>query len=316
MKRSLSSPTQRPFLLLAVAIVLLAAADAGRGRFLSQATLLSVLQQFATLGPFALALGLSMIIREFDISIAGMLSLSGCVAVLAGQQHGAAGIGAALALGAIGGLANGLLIVRLRLSSVGVTLGSLLTLGGLAYVITGNEVIGFGNAAATAAVNATVLGVFTLRSLLALAAFALAAVLMQATRWGRDVVAVGSDRRAARVAGVRVPALVVAVFAVSGMLTALAGGLLSYSLAAASPIALAQVLIPAAAAAIMGGVSLAGGRGTPLGIAGGVLLLCVLRSGLNAIAAPPYVQDLVTGGVLLAVALMDAPDLRLRRAQA
>ena len=102
------------------------------------------------------------------------------------------------------------------------------------------------------------------------------------------------------------------MFALSGVLTALAGGLLSYSLAAASPVALVDALVPATAAAIIGGVSLSGGRGTPIGIAGGVLVLGVLRSGLTAIGVPPFVHDIVTGGVLLAVALLDAPELQRR----
>jgi ribose/xylose/arabinose/galactoside ABC-type transport system permease subunit len=114
------------------------------------------------------------------------------------------------------------------------------------------------------------------------------------------------------VAGVLVDHIIIGVFAVSGMLTALAGALLSYSLAAASPVALADTLIPAAAAAIIGGVSLAGGKGTPAGIAGGVLVLAALRSGLTAIGVPPYVHDIVTGGVLLAVALLDAEGLERR----
>ena len=65
-------------------------------------------------------------------------------------------------------------------------------------------------------------------------------------------------------------------------------------------------------AAIIGGVSLAGGKGTPIGIAGGVLVLAVLRSGLTAIGVPPFAHDIVTGGVLLAVALLDAGDLQRR----
>ena len=66
------------------------------------------------------------------------------------------------------------------------------------------------------------------------------------------------------------------------------------------------------AAAIIGGVSLAGGKGTPLGIAGGVLVLCILRASMSSIGLPPYVQDIATGGVLVVVALMDAEDLRRR----
>jgi ribose/xylose/arabinose/galactoside ABC-type transport system permease subunit len=85
--------------------------------------------------------------------------------------------------------------------------------------------------------------------------------------------------------------------------------LLSYSLAAASGEALTDALVPATAAAIIGGVSLMGGKGTPIGMIGGVLVLCLLRAGLNAVGTPPAVQDIVTGGVLFLVAIADAVDL-------
>jgi len=159
------------------------------------------------------------------------------------------------------------------------------------------------------AVNHPVLGVLSLRSLVALAAFLAAAFFMARTRVGRDVYATGSDRRAAMVAGVRTSVILPAVFACSGMLAALAGALLSYSLAAASGVALTDALVPATASAIIGGVSLTGGKGTPIGIVGGVLVLGLLNAGLNAIGTPPAVQDVVTGGVLFIVAVADAVDL-------
>ena len=132
---------------------------------------------------------------------------------------------------------------------------------------------------------------------------------MAHTRLGRDIIAMGSDRRADMIAGVDTDHLLVGVFVVSGMLTALSGALLSYSLAAASPSGLSDVLVPAAAAAILGGVSLGGGTGRPLGIAAGVLILCLLRSGLNALGVSPYVHDIGTGTALFAVAILDAPAL-------
>ena len=214
--------------------------------------------------------------------------------------------------GAAAGLLQGGIMVGLGLSSVGVTLGGLLTLGGLTYVLTENTTISYPRMDVALLVNDPVLGVLSLRSIVAIAAFIVAGFVMARTRIGRDVVATGSDRRAALIAGVRVDRILIGVFAVSGVLTALAGSLLSYSLAAASPVALADTLIPAAAAAIIGGVSLAGGKGTPAGIAGGVLVLAVLRSGLTAIGVPPFMHDVVTGGVLLAVALLDAGDLERR----
>jgi ribose/xylose/arabinose/galactoside ABC-type transport system permease subunit len=96
------------------------------------------------------------------------------------------------------------------------------------------------------------------------------------------------------------------------MVSALGGVLLGYSLAAASPVALADVLAPAVASAIIGGISVAGGRGHPLGIAAGVLTLSILRSGLSAIGVLPHVQDIITGGILLSIAVLDAPDLERR----
>jgi ribose/xylose/arabinose/galactoside ABC-type transport system permease subunit len=305
-------PSARPFILLAGIVAVLALLDAGQGRFLNVATAFSVLQQFATIGPMALALGLSMIVREFDLSVGGMLSLAGCLAILAGVDAPLVGVLVAVLAGGASGLLQGLIMVGLRLDSVGVTLGGLLTLGGLTYVLTGNATIGYERMDVAMLVSKPLLGIFSIRNLVAIAAFAIAAVLMAWTRVGRDVVATGSDRRAARIAGVGVDHILIGVFVVSGMLTGLSGALLSYSLGAASPVALADALVPAAAAAIIGGVSLSGGKGTPLGIAGGVLVLAVLRSGLTAIGVPPFVHDIVTGGVLLAVALLDADDLQRR----
>jgi ribose/xylose/arabinose/galactoside ABC-type transport system permease subunit len=309
---ALSSPSVRPFLLLAAIVLAFALVDFGHGRFLNRATAFSVLQQFATIGPVALGLGLTMIAREFDLSVGSMMSLAGCIAVMLGADHPLIGVAAAMLVGAISGVCQGAIMVGLRLSSVGVTLGGLLTVGGIAYVLTGNATIGYPRMDIAMLVNEPMLGVFSLRNVVAIALYIVAAFLFFWTRIGRDVTAVGSNPRAALVAGVAVDRLVIAVFAVSGILTALAGALLRYSLAAASPVALVDTLVPATAAAIIGGVSLAGGRGTPVGIAGGVLVLCVLRSGLTAIGVPPFVHDIVTGAVLLSVALIDAPELQRR----
>jgi ribose transport system permease protein len=238
-----------------------------------------------------------------------MLSLSGCIAVLTGATYPELGVALAVLFGLIWGSFQGIVMVWLRLGSIGVTLGGLLTLGGLAYVVTGNLSISYPRMDVALAVNNPVLQIFSLRSLIALAAFFIAAFFMARTRAGRDVYATGSDRRAAMVAGIRTNAIIPAVFACSGMLAALGGALLSYSLAAASGVALTDALVPATAAAIIGGVSLTGGKGTPIGIIGGVLVLCLLSAGLNAVGTPPAVQDIVTGGVLFVVAIADAIDL-------
>lgn len=308
----LADPSVRPFLLLAGIVIVLGIADGDRGRVLSVNTAYSVLQQFATIGPVALALGLSMMVQEFDLSVGGMLSLAGCVAVMAGQSDPVVGLLLAAVVGAIGGFIQGAIMVMLNLSSIGVTLGGLLTFGGLSYLLTNNTTIAYERIDVAMAVNAPVLEILSVRSLVVIALFLLAAFLVSFTRFGRDLLAVGSDRRAASIVGIKVGLLLITVFAMSGAMTAIGGGLLSYGLAAASPVALADTLLPGAAAAILGGVSLSGGKGRPLGIAGGVLVLAMLRSGLTAIGVPPFVHWIVTAGVLFFVAILDSEELGRR----
>jgi len=308
----LLSPAARPFTIMAGAILVLALMDRGTGYFFSLGTVFSVMQLFATLGLAALGLGLSMLVREFDLSVASIVGLAGCIAVMTGVSNPWLGVFLGVGAGVASGVLQGLIMTRLGLSSVGVTLGGLLTLQGLTYVLTENKTIGYPNLAVALELNAPIANLLSVRSAAALAVFVLAALVMACTHIGYDVIATGSDRRASRVAGLNTDRVIVGVFAASGASAALAGVLLSYSLGAASPVALADVLAPAAAAAIVGGVSVAGGRGSPMGIAAGVLTLCILRSGLSAIGVEPHVHDLVTGIILLVIAILDAPDLARR----
>ena len=315
MKRAtewLLAPSARPFTIMAGAILVMALIDRGTGYFFSLGTIFSTMQLFATLGLVALGLGLSMLVREFDLSVAGMVGLAGAIAVMTGVTNPWLGVFLGVGAGVASGLLQGIIMIWLGLSSVGVTLGGLLTLQGLTYVLTDNRTIGYPNIAVALKLNAPIADLVSVRSVAALAVFVLAALVMTCTHIGRDVIATGSDRRASRIAGLNTDRIIIGVFAASGACAALAGVLLSYSLGAASPVALADVLAPAAASAIVGGVSVAGGRGSPMGIAAGVLTLCVLRSGLSAIGVEPHVHDLVTGIILVVIAVLDAPDLARR----
>jgi ribose/xylose/arabinose/galactoside ABC-type transport system permease subunit len=315
MKRAaifLLAPTVRPFTIMAGAILVLALMDRGTGYFFSLGTIFSVMQLFATIGLVALGLGLSILVREFDLSVAGIVGLAGCIAVMTGVSNPWLGVLLGVCAGVVSGLLQGLIMTRLNLSSVGVTLGGLLTLQGITYVLTENKTIGYPNMAVALGLNEPIANLLSVRSAAALAVFVIAALVMTYTHIGPDVIATGSDRRASRIAGLNTERVIIGVFAASGASAALAGVLLSYSLGAASPIALADMLAPAAAAAIVGGVSVVGGRGSPMGIAAGVLTLCILRSGLSAIGVEPHVHDLVTGGILAVIAILDAPDLARR----
>jgi ribose/xylose/arabinose/galactoside ABC-type transport system permease subunit len=302
----------RPILVFLAVLAGLVAVGGGEGNILTAATAFSSLQYFSTFGLVALGLALTMLIGEFDISVGGLFGLGGCVAVLTGNTDPWIGLAAALATGLVFGVAQGLIITGFRLDSVAVTLGGLLTANGLAYVLTLNKTITFDNIDLALALNQPIATILSPRSIVTIAFFVVAILVFGTTRIGRDLIATGSDRKAAMISGVRVDRLLVASFALSAALSALGGALLSYGLASASPAGLTDVLVPAIAAAILGGVSLSGGVGGPFGLAIGILTISLLRSGLNALGVPPFVNDVVSGAILLAVAIVDAPYLSRR----
>lgn len=303
----LAPPNGRPIWMLLAVFAVLALVDHGAGYFLRLPTLFSVMQLFATLGLAALALGVGMMMGEYDLSIAGTYALAGVVAVRTGVDYPLLGLALAVATGMAAGALQGWIIVWLRISAIALTLGGMLVLFGLTYILAGGETIRFANAGATNWLQQSILhGALSLRALVVVVVFAVLAVVFGWTRIGRDILAIGSNRAGARLAGVNTAAFRVGVFALDGGLAALGGALLSYSLAAASAVGLSDILVPATAAAIIGGVSLGGGKGRPFGVACGVLILCLLRSGLSAIGVTPFMLDTITGAVLLAVALSDS----------
>lgn len=311
--RFLANRIARPFVILMIVLTIFGLF--GGTKIFTTALLYSVFQQFATLGPVALGLGLTMMIRGFDLSVGSIFGLAGIFAIMVGEYNPFLGILAAIFAGVASGFVQSTLIVKLRIESIGITLGGLLTIAGISYVVTGNSEIGFSRSDIAQLIEKPLAGVFSIRFLVVAVAFIIAALAINYTRFGRDLIATGSARQAALIAGVNVDVITVIVFIISGALAALSGGMLSFSLAAASPLGLADILVPAAAAAIIGGVSLAGGIGHPIGIAGGVLVLCVLRSGLTAIGAEPFVHSLVSGAVLLFVGIFDGEELARRTYQ-
>jgi len=253
-----------------------------------------------------------MIGGAFDLSVAGMFGMAGCIAVMTGGEYPLMGVLLAMLVGVAGGVIQALISLKLRLEPTAVTLGGLLLFIGIAYVLTSGRSVPYTNMDVALWINAPTVGLFSIRSLVTAVIFALMAGVIGMTRLGRDLIAIGSDRRAATMAGVNVPALTVGVFAFSGAMAALSGALLSYSLATASPSGLSDVLVPSTAAAILGGVSLSGGMGRPMGIAAGVLTLAFLRGGLNGLGVTPAAQDIVTGSILMAVAIADGTATRRR----
>jgi ribose/xylose/arabinose/galactoside ABC-type transport system permease subunit len=299
-----------PYVILAAMILALVLLPVFSSVTVRTANVYDIFQNFASYGLVALALGVTIIAGEFDLSVSSMYLLGGMVAVLTGAGSPLLGILAALGTAIIVGLIQGTLIAGFRLNSMPVTLGGYLVVLGITYILGHNKSVFYANYTVGLRIDKPVLQIFSIRSLVALGIFVVTALILRYVRVGRDIRAIGGDRRAARVAGVPVDRLLVAVFVLSALGAALPGALLSYSLATASPTNIGfDVLTFSATAALIGGVSLSGGKGSPVGIAAGVLSLSVLEEILAIIGSPDYVSSLITGGLLVVVTIVWAPHL-------
>jgi ribose transport system permease protein len=246
-----------------------------------------------------------IILAEIDLSVGAALGFTAVVTAQTLRDHGlVAGVGAGVATGAAIGLVNGLLVTKTRMPSFIATLATMSVLSGLSLQLTkGNPVAvtdydfqGIGqNRLAGVPVPVVIM----------LVVFALFGYLLARTRFGRHVYATGDNTEAARLSGVRTDRVKILAFVVSGVLAALAGFILTARLSTAEPTAGTGLELEAIAAVIIGGTSLAGGRGTLLGTLVGALVLGVIDNGMNLLDVSPFLQNVVKGLVILLAVFLD-----------
>jgi ribose/xylose/arabinose/galactoside ABC-type transport system permease subunit len=205
---------------------------------------------------------------------------------------------AALAAGLLCGAFNGLLIGVLRLSSILVTLGSMILFSGIALAISdGNSFAGFPDGLLWW--NDAAFSGVPLEFLLFLAIAVVAAVLLRYTLWGRYVIAVGSNRVAARYSGYPVALTLFGVYALQGVLCGMAGILLVARLASARADMGQGLMLMAIAAVVLGGAPIAGGSASVVATLVGVAAFYIVQDGLLLLDVPPFVQHALTSVLLL-----------------
>lgn len=291
-------------------------------RFATPNNIFTIFEGFAWLGLAALAVGLTIIAGELDLSVGSVAAVAGIVAVSIVEDIGLVGaVVVAALLGMAYGAVQGYLIHRLKIHSLVFTLGTLIGLRGLAFMISGENTVVMSNLDISFVVR-NQLWIFSPFSLVTILVFALVGLFLVYTRYGREIFAIGGGRQEAAAAGVPLVRPLVLAFALSGSMAALAGALTSIKSGSAGPAAFEQLLLPAATAALIGGVSLLGGKGSVVGIVVGTLTLRFITSGLSLGGAPFYVLTLATGAVLIVVVVLELvverPEVRaaLRRRRA
>lgn len=277
-------------------------------RFLTPATFGALANRIPTLTLVATGMTLVLIIGGIDLSVGSVLALAGAVlgvALTDWQWPFFACVALAVLAGFSAGAVNGLIIVGARVPPFIVTLGMLEIARGLAYLTTNSQTKYLGAVVEGLAKPMSGLGL-SYAFVLALVVVVAAQVLLNCLVLGRRMVAVGANEPAARLAGIDPRPVKFTVYALAGALVGL-GALCNVArLGASDPNAGAGLELSAIAAAVIGGTSLMGGRGSVIKTFFGVLIIATLEAGLAQVGASEPVKRLVTGLVIIVAVVADA----------
>lgn len=290
--------------------------------FLSVGNFMNILIAVSTIGIISIPMTMVIVAGGIDLSVGAVVAITGVTVAQVSHHIGiwpAAGVG--LLVGLAFGLFNGVAVTFVRINPLIATLGTLSVARGLAFVYSGGltqtihdesfRFLGQGRILQKWLVIEKAPDGLPFQVLLLAALFLLAGWVMRHTVFGRCIYAVGGNPQASRLAGIPVRRLTVWVYALCGLGAALGGLIQASQLGAGAPAAAAGLELSVIAAVILGGTSLAGGKGTIWGTFLGVLIMGTLNNGLTLLGVSSYFQEVARGVVLLAAVGLDQLRLQL-----
>jgi len=287
-------------------IILCTVFTIANSRFLSLANFMNIFQQVAVVAIAAFGMTWVILLGEIDLSVGSIIAVAGMV----GAQSLALGTGFPAALlitiiaGAILGAVNGLLTARLLLPSFIVTVATMSIYRGLVSLPTGGAPAMISDSNWQAIGASSFLGLPLIIWIL-LVLFLANHIALSMTVFGRETYLTGGNREAALYSGIRVNRIKIIIFTLSGVMSAIAGILLSSRLYSAQTNAGLSYELDAIAAAVLGGTSLSGGVGTMPGTLIGALIIGVLNNGMNMLSVPYFYQLIVKGVVIIIAVWLD-----------
>ncbi|SNT60927.1 monosaccharide ABC transporter membrane protein, CUT2 family [Streptosporangium subroseum] len=284
-------------------VLLVAVAASTSDTFLTQTNLTNLLKQMVTTGLLAFGMLVVILTGGIDLSVGSVVAFSGILS--AGLVSGLplpVAIVAGLAAGIVFGLINGTLVARFGLAPFVVTLAALTTIRGLAFVYSEVPISPENESFLT--LGSAMVGPIPLSTVIMLAVFLVGGVFLTRTPAGRSIVAIGGNAETVRLAGINVRKHVILAYAISGACAGLAGVILASRVGIAQPSVGVAFELDAIAACVIGGASLAGGRGSAKATFGGVLVLVLINNLLNLYGVQSFWQQVLKGLIIIAVILV------------
>ncbi|KEY56619.1 ribose ABC transporter permease [Serratia sp. DD3] len=291
-------------------LVLIAVVSSMSPNFFTVNNLFNILQQTSVNAIMAVGMTLVILTSGIDLSVGSLLALTGAIAAsMVGLEINAvAAVAAALALGALVGAGTGFIVAKGKVQAFIATLVMMLLLRGVTMVYTNGSPINTGFTDVADAFGwfgiGRPLGVPTPIWIMAIV-FIAAWYMLHHTRLGRYIYALGGNEAATRLSGINIDRVKIIVYSLCGLLAALAGVIEVARLSSAQPTAGTGYELDAIAAVVLGGTSLAGGKGRIVGTLIGALILGFLSNGLNLLGVSSYYQMIVKAVVILLAVLVD-----------
>lgn len=291
-------------------LVLVAAVSVMNMSFLAPSNLLNLLRQVSINALIAFGMTFVILTGGIDLSVGSILALSGAISAYMIQAGVSPAISIAIGMltGALFGLINGILVAYGKAAPFIATLATMTIFRGGTYVFTnGNPITG-------TKINESFLFQFMGRGylfgipfpiIIMLIAFGILYVVLHKTTFGRKTYALGGNEEAAYVAGVNTKKVTMIIYTLSGLMASVAGVILTSRLSSAQPDAGTSYEMDAIAAVVLGGTSLAGGKGRIFGTLIGALIIGTLNNGMNLLGISSFYQQIVKGIVIIVAVLLD-----------
>lgn len=304
--KSFSKFFRRNSMILIALVLIIAALTIFTDTFMTKNNILSVMRQISVDSVLAFGMAMVLIIGCIDLSVGSVLALSSCICVTLINE----GIPVAVALlltllfGGFCGLINGLIATFTTIPSFIITLATQQVFRGAAYLMTNGKAIMCYNDQFNA-IGTGYVGPIPILMLVILVCLVFIGVLLNKTRFGRGMYAIGGNRSAAIYAGVSVKKITTLVFVLTGVFSAMAGIMAAARVYSGQPAAGEGYEGNAIAAAVLGGVSFNGGIGTAGGVVIGVLIIGFMNNGLNMLHVTSYWQIIIKGLLILLAVYLD-----------
>ena len=277
-------------------------------RFFTASNLLNVLRQITINGIIAFGMTFVIISGGIDLSVGSVFAFSAVVgASVIKSGSPVLGVLAALGIGALMGLFNGIIISKMKLQPFIVTLATMAIARSFTQAFTqGKPVTGFSQGFREIG-RGEVFGI-PIPVLIMAGVFLLAWYILTNTRLGLYTYSIGGNEEATRLSGVKVNRYKILIYTISGIMAALSALVLTARLNSAQPIFGTGYELDAIAAVVLGGTSLAGGKGSVVGTLFGVLVLGIINNGMNLVSISPFYQQAVKGAVILLAVMAERND--------